>query len=231
VNLALALKSLGKQVSLFDADIYGPSVPMMIGARDIKPDILGSRILPIQQYGIDFLSMGSLVDEDASLVWRGPMVHQAIEQMLRDTTWPGGDYLIMDMPPGTGDIQISLAQMTEVLGVVIVCTPQDVALLDAKRAIVMFEKVDIPILGMIENMSSFICPHCKEETPIFSKGGTEEASKSQDVPFIGKIPIELDIRIGGDEGKPVVHSKPDSDIAKIFIDIAKKVDQLSEEVE
>jgi len=158
------------------------------------------------------------------------MAHQVIEQMLRDTQWPGGDYMIIDLPPGTGDVQITLAQMTEASGAVIVCTPQDVALLDARKAVKMFEKVNIPILGMVENMSSFICPHCSKETPIFSKGGAQTESKEQGYAFLGSVPIELAVRLGGDEGQPVVVSAPQSAAAKAYRNIAAKlVEVLAEE--
>ena len=229
VNLAFALKHLGKTVSLLDADVYGPSLPMMLDARDSTPKIIGHKILPLSRLGIEFMSMGSLVPESQSMIWRGPMIHQAIEQLLRDTQWPGGDYIIIDLPPGTGDVQISLAQTTEATGAVIVCTPQDVALLDARKALNMFGKVNIPILGMIENMSSFVCPKCGHETPIFDKGGTETESKTREVPFLGHVPIELDIRLGGDKGNPVVHQDPESKSSKPIIDIAKKLIQIVEE--
>jgi len=195
------------------------------------PEIMNEQLQPLSKFGVEFMSIGNLVKEDEALIWRGPMVHQALEQMLRDTVWPGGDYMIVDLPPGTGDVQLTLAQMTEATGVLIVCTPQDVALLDARKAMNMFEKVNVPILGMVENMSSFICPKCGEETPIFSKGGTEAESKARKVPFIGKIPIELDIRLGGDNGAPVVHSLPNSTSAKLFMDAARKLDEVIEEEE
>ncbi|MDH5559451.1 MAG: P-loop NTPase [Deltaproteobacteria bacterium] len=228
VNLALALKHLGKTVSLLDADVYGPSIPVMLGARNKYPKVIGHKILPLSCFGMEFMSMGNLIPEDQSMIWRGPMIHQAIEQLLRDTSWPGGDYMIVDLPPGTGDVQISLAQTTEAAGAVIVCTPQDVALLDARKALNMFDKVNIPILGMIENMSYFICPDCGSETPIFSKGGTEEESKTREVPFLGRVPIELDIRLGGDNGVPILHSDPESQSAKTIIGIARKIDEIIE---
>lgn len=231
VNLAISLKKLGNKVSLFDADLYGPSIPMMMGKRGIKPEIIGSQVLPLSSFGIEFLSIGSIVSETDSLVWRGPMVHQAVEQMLRDTTWPGGDYCIIDMPPGTGDIQISLSQMTELTGAIIVCTPQDLALLDAKKAIGMFSKVDIPILGMVENMSTFTCDGCGKVHEIFSKGHVEKHCEEIEVPFLGKLPITLDIRMGGDSGKPVSNENPSSDAAIAFSKIAKNIDQLIKEAE
>ena len=231
VNLALALKHIGKKVSLLDVDVYGPSIPVMLGARDKMPRVIGHKILPLTRCGIEFMSMGNLVPEAQSMIWRGPMIHQAVEQLLRDTQWPGGDYMIVDLPPGTGDVQISLAQTTQAAGAIVVCTPQDVALLDARKAINMFNKVNIPLIGMVENLSFFICPECGTETPIFSTGGAEKESETQEVPFLGKVPIELDIRVGGDKGEPVVHADPKSKSAGYFIEIAKKVDELMEEDE
>jgi len=230
VNLALALKAQGKKVSLLDADIYGPSIPAMMGSRGEFSEVVGQQMLPVSRHGIEFMSMGNLVDEDEAVVWRGPMAHQVIEQMLRDTQWPGGDYIIIDLPPGTGDVQITLAQMTEASGAVIVSTPQDVALLDARKAVKMFEKVTIPILGMVENMSSFVCPHCAKETPIFSTGGAKEESEDQEVPFLGAVPIELAVREGGDNGTPVVLSAPDSLAAKAYANIVLELEKsLAEE--
>lgn len=229
VNLAMALKAIGKTVSLFDADIYGPSIPIMMGARGAEPDVIGQQMKSMSRMGIEFMSIGALVKEEDSLIWRGPMAHQAIQQLLRDVAWPGGDYMIVDLPPGTGDVQLSFSQLTNATGALIVCTPQDVALLDAQKAITMFEKVDIPIIGVIENMSAFVCPSCGTETPIFSKGGAADKAKDGDFDFLGAIPIELDVRIGGDEGKPVVFEKPDSDVAKKYVDIAKKLDKILSE--
>jgi ATP-binding protein involved in chromosome partitioning len=230
INLALALKEIGKKVSLMDADVYGPSVPIMLGRRNEPLQLEGNQIKPLRQYGLDFISVGNMVKEDQALIWRGPMAHQVIQQILRDSAWPGGDYMIIDLPPGTGDVQLSLAQLTEATGAVIVCTPQDVALLDARKAIGMFDKVNIPILGMIENMSAFICPKCGAETPIFAKGGTERESQAQEVAFIGQIPIEMDIRVGSDNGDPVVHGMPNSNSANVFREMAKKLDQIVTEM-
>lgn len=228
INLALALKDAGKKVSIMDADVYGPSVPIMLGRRNEPLQLENNQIKPLNQFGIDFMSVGNMVQEDQALIWRGPMTHQVIQQILRDSAWPGGDYMIIDLPPGTGDVQLSLSQMTQALGAIVVCTPQDVALLDAKKAITMFEKVNVPILGMVENMSSFICPKCGAETPIFAKGGTEKESESQNVAFLGRIPIEMDIRLGSDNGDPVVHAMPNSTAASAFKDIAEKLIQLVE---
>jgi len=231
INLALALKEIGKTVSVMDADVYGPSIPIMLGRRNEPLQLVGNQIEPLTQYGIPFMSVGNMVKEEQALIWRGPMAHQVIQQILRDSAWPGGDYIIIDLPPGTGDVQLSLAQLTEATGAVIVCTPQDVALLDARKAIAMFEKVNVPILGIIENMSSFICPKCGAETPIFAKGGAERESKAQDVAFIGQIPIEMDIRIGSDNGDPVVHAMPNSNSARVFKEMARRLDQIVTEAD
>ena len=181
INLALALKSINKKVSLFDADIYGPSMPLMMGVRQEKPRVMQNQILPLSKYGIEFISIGNLVSESDSIVWRGPMVHQALDQLIRDTHWPGGDFMIIDMPPGTGDAQLSISQITDLKGAIIVCTPQDVALIDARRAIAMFEKVSVPILGMIENMSFFVCPNCQHEAAIFGKLGVQKEAQNFDI--------------------------------------------------
>lgn len=221
VNLAIALKSLGKDVSLMDADVFGPSLATMLGTRGEFTDIIDQKIQPMHKYGVNFISLGNLVPEDNAMIWRGPMVHSALEQLMRDTEWPGGDFMLIDLPPGTGDVQLSISQMANVSGAVIVCTPQDVALLDAKKALQMFDKIGTPVVGMIENMSSFICPDCGTETPIFSKGGAENECLSKKLDFLGAIPIELDIRIGGDEGKPVTALQPESMTAEKFRNIAK----------
>ncbi len=229
INLALALKSIGKKVSLMDADVYGPSAPIMLGMRNEPLKMEGNQVKPLNKYGLDFISVGNMVKEDQALIWRGPMTHQIIQQMLRDSAWPGGDYMIIDLPPGTGDVQLSLSQLTQATGAVVVCTPQDVALLDARKAVGMFDKVNIPILGIIENMSFFVCPKCGAETPIFSKGGAERESQAQQVPLIGQIPIELDIRLGSDNGDPVVHGMPNSASAKHFIEMAEALDKIVNE--
>ena len=204
LNLAITLAKKDYQVGLFDADVYGPSQPMMAGLRQIRPEIQQNRLMPLEAHGLHMISIGNLMDEATSMVWRGPMVHQALEQLLRDTNWPGGNFLIIDLPPGTGDAQLTLSQICEITGAVIVSTPQDVALLDAHKAIHMFHKVDIPIVGIIENMSFFTCPHCGKETPIFHQHGAEVAAQKLGIPFLGAVPIELEIRIGGDEGKPLM---------------------------
>jgi ATP-binding protein involved in chromosome partitioning len=220
VNLALALVQKGFKVSLFDADIYGPSLPIMTGRRGEKPSVSANRLIPIESFGMHTLSIGNLVEENDAVVWRGPMVHQALEQLLRDTNWPGGDFMIIDMPPGTGDAQLSISQLCELTGAIIVSTPQDVALIDAVKAAQMFSKVEIDILGIVENMSFFTCPKCGEETPIFSRHGAEEACQKLEAPFLGAIPIEIQVRKGGDEGKPLMASNLDSPATTAFKNIA-----------
>jgi ATP-binding protein involved in chromosome partitioning len=231
VNLAIALAQKGHSVSLFDADIYGPSLPIMLGTREIKPRVQGSKINPINKYDISALSIGNLVEEDMSVVWRGPIVHQAIEQMLRDTEWPGGEFMLIDLPPGTGDVQLSISQLCEVAGAVIVSTPQDVALLDAVKAVNMFSKVDIDIVGMIENMSQFVCPHCEKTTEIFSSNGAKKASEKIGAPFLGSIPIELEVREGGDSGTPLMNRKRNSPATQSFREIADKLIESLENLE
>ncbi|MCH7479016.1 MAG: Mrp/NBP35 family ATP-binding protein [SAR324 cluster bacterium] len=210
VNLALTLVQMGHKVSLFDSDIYGPSIPIMMGLRTAQPKMEGNTILPLQKYGLDVMSIGFLVEEAAATIWRGPIVHQVIDQMLRDTRWPGGDFMIIDLPPGTGDAQLTLSQLLEITGAVIVSTPQDVALLDAIKGVVMFQKVDVPVVGLVENMSAFVCPKCGEETPIFDKGNAQRAAGQHNIPFLGGIPIELAIREGGDSGAPLVIGKAET---------------------
>ncbi len=210
VNLAVTLAQMGNKVSLFDSDIYGPSIPIMMGLRNAQPKMEGNTIIPLQKYGLDVMSIGFLVEEAAATIWRGPIVHQVIEQMLRDTRWPGGDFMVIDLPPGTGDAQLTLSQLLEITGAVIVSTPQDVALLDAIKGVVMFQKVDVPVVGLVENMSAFVCPKCGEETPIFDKGNARRASGQHNIPFLGGIPIELAIREGGDSGAPLVTGKEET---------------------
>ncbi len=221
VNLAISLAAMGHKVSLFDSDIYGPSMPIMMGLRNTKPKMEGNRIIPLEKYGVTMLSIGNLVEEASATIWRGPIVHQVIEQMLRDTEWPGGDFMVIDLPPGTGDAQLTLTQLLELTGAVIVSTPQDVALLDAVKGISMFQKVDVPILGLVENMSTFICPNCRHETPIFDSGNAERASGQHNIPFLGRIPIELAIREGGDNGAPVAIANEETPTTQAFKHIAE----------
>ncbi len=222
VGLATALAATGARVGLLDTDIYGPSIPIMMGVKE-QPQLKDQKLIPIEKYGIRLMSLGFLISEDTPLIWRGPMVMKAVEQLITDVAWGELDYLLMDLPPGTGDVQLTLAQKVPLTGAVIVTTPQDVALLDVVRGISMFKKLNVPILGIIENMSYFACPHCGEKTEIFSHGGGETASKKWEVPFLGEIPLDLKTRVGGDAGRPVLIEAPESQQSKIFIEIAEKL--------
>ncbi|MEK6538207.1 MAG: Mrp/NBP35 family ATP-binding protein [Nitrospirota bacterium] len=222
VSLAVALARTGARVALLDTDIYGPSIPIMMGITE-KPEIRGEKLIPIVKYGVSLMSIGFMIAEDTPLIWRGPMVMKAVEQLLTDVEWGNLDYLLMDLPPGTGDVQLTLAQKVPLTGVVIVTTPQDVALLDVVRGISMFRKLDVPILGVIENMSFFRCPHCGERSDIFSHGGGEAASKKLDVPFLGEVPIDLKIREGGDAGRPVLVDDSESPQSKVFMNLAEQL--------
>jgi ATP-binding protein involved in chromosome partitioning len=224
VNLALALQAEGAKVAILDADIYGPSQPRMLGVSKLKPDTSAEgKLLPILGHGMQSMSIGYLVDEDNPMIWRGPMVTQALEQMLRDTLWRGVDYMIIDLPPGTGDTQLTLSQKIPVSGSIIVTTPQDIALLDARKGLKMFEKVNIPILGIVENMSLHICSECGHEEAIFGVGGGELMAKEAQVNFLGALPLEIDIRTDVDEGTPTVVKNPEGRVAEIYKEIAKKV--------
>ena len=219
VNLAVALSQTGASVGLLDADIYGPNVPMMMGVKQAgSPQQMGGaeKIQPALGYGVKIMSIGFFVPEETPIVWRGPMIHGAIQQFLRDVAWGALDYLIVDLPPGTGDAQLSVAQLVPMTGAVIVTTPQEVALLDSRRGLAMFQKVNVPALGIIENMSYFACPHCQERTEIFSRGGGRKAAEKLGVPFLGEIPLETAIRIGGDEGRPILVAQPDSSVAQAY---------------
>jgi ATP-binding protein involved in chromosome partitioning len=198
--LAYGLKNSGAAVGLMDADVYGPSIPHLLGVNR-RPQLVNNRLEPIERDGLRVMSMGFLVPPGEAVVWRGPMLHGAITQFLRDTEWGQLDYLIIDMPPGTGDIALTLSQLLPLTGAVVVCTPQDVALLDAVKAIAMFRKVNIPLLGMVENMSYFICPKCTERTDIFGSGGAQQRARELDVPFLGEVPINVGIRLRGDAGQ------------------------------
>ncbi|MCC0031034.1 MAG: iron-sulfur cluster carrier protein ApbC [Brucellaceae bacterium] len=223
VNLAVALAKLGLKVSLLDADIYGPSVPRLVGST-AKPQTVDGRVLkPIEAHGIKTMSMGYLVGESTPMVWRGPMVMQALTQLLREVDWSGSDVLVVDMPPGTGDAQLTLAQQVPLAGAVIVSTPQDLALIDARKGIAMFEKVSVPVLGIIENMSMFICPDCGSRHDIFGHGGAKADAERLGVPFLGEIPLEMAIRTQSDSGAPVVAAMPDSASAKAYTRIAETI--------
>lgn len=222
INLALALQAEGATVGILDADIYGPSQPRMLGLKG-KPDTTdGKTVEPKVSYRVQSMSIGYLIEEDTPMIWRGPMVTGALEQLLNDTNWQDLDYLIIDLPPGTGDIQLTLCQKIPVSGAVIVTTPQDIALLDAKKALKMFEKVNVPVLGIIENMSTHICSKCGHEEHIFGSGGGEQMAKQYDVDLLGALPLDMRIREGVDNGKPTVAIEPDSEIAKNYRDIARR---------
>jgi len=223
VNLALALSAEGASVGILDADIYGPSQPRMLGVSQRPESEDGKSLEPINSYGIQAMSIGFLVDEETPMIWRGPMVTQALNQLINDTKWKDLDYLIIDLPPGTGDIQLTLAQRVPVSGAIIVTTPQDIALLDARKALKMFEKVEVPVLGVIENMSIHICSECGHEEHIFGEGGGASMSEQYDVDFLGSLPLDMAIRKDTDDGKPTVVREPESRIAQIYCEIARRV--------
>ncbi|WP_345969665.1 Mrp/NBP35 family ATP-binding protein [Sulfurimonas sp. HSL1-6] len=233
VNLAIALAMQGKKVGLLDADIYGPNVPRMLGVEDMKPEIEGNKVLPIKAYGIEMMSMGSLMEEGQSLIWRGAMIMKAIEQFLRDILWSELDCLVIDMPPGTGDAQLTLAQSVPVTLGVTVTTPQTVSLDDSRRSLDMFKKLHIPIGGIVENMSGFIAPDTGVEYDIFGKGTTAPLAQEFGTHILAEIPIEPAVRIGGDEGKPVTYAKPESETAKRYMkaaeDIWAQIEKINEE--
>ncbi|WP_062309133.1 iron-sulfur cluster carrier protein ApbC [Polynucleobacter sinensis] len=223
VNLALALAAEGAQVGMLDADIYGPSQPMMLGITGRPESIEENTIEPMEGYGLQASSIGFLIDDDAPMVWRGPMVTSALEQLLRQTRWRDLDYLIVDMPPGTGDIQLTLAQKVPVTGAVIVTTPQDIALLDARKGLKMFEKVGVPIVGIIENMSTYVCPNCGHEEHVFGMGGGQKMCQEYGADFLGSLPLNLSIREQADAGRPTVVADPDGAISAIYKTIARQV--------
>jgi len=223
VNLALALAAEGAKVGILDADIYGPSQPMMLGITGRPESVEENSIEPMEGHGLQASSIGFLIDDDAPMVWRGPMVTSALEQLLRQTRWRDLDYLVVDMPPGTGDIQLTLSQKVPVTGVVIVTTPQDVALLDARKGLKMFEKVGVPIVGIIENMSTYVCPKCSHEEHIFGSGGGEKMCKEYGVDFLGALPLNLSIREDADAGRPTLVADPDGAISAIYKNIARQV--------
>ena len=222
-NLALALAAEGRSVGVLDADIYGPSMPRMLGVSGRPEAPNGKDLRPMEGYGLKIMSMGFLVDEETPMIWRGPMVMSAITQMLENVMWGDLDVLIVDMPPGTGDAQLTLSQQTPLAGAVIVSTPQDIALLDARKGLNMFRKVDVPVLGIIENMSFFVCPNCGERSEIFSHGGARKEAEKLGVPCLAEVPLHLDIRETADGGRPVVVSKPDGPHAQIYRSIARQV--------
>ncbi len=223
VNLALALAVSGRKVGVLDSDIYGPSIPRMLGisGRPSSPD--GKMLKPMENYGVKCMSMGFLVDEDTPMIWRGPMVMSAIEQMLRDVDWGELDVLVVDLPPGTGDAQLTLAQRVPLTGAVIVSTPQDIALLDARKGLNMFRKVDVPVFGIVENMSYFVCPACEHRSEIFSHGGARRVADQLGMEFLGEVPLDIEIRETSDSGQPIVVSRPESEPAKIYRRMAELV--------
>lgn len=226
VNTALALAKFGYKVGLLDADIYGPNIPTMMGVDGVPvtldPDHK-DKILPIVKFGVKVLSIGNLVPQDAAIIWRGPLINQAIKQFLEDVSWGNLDFLIVDLPPGTGDAQLTLAQETKVSGGIIVITPQNVAMSDAAKANDFFKKLKIPVLGVIENMSYFVCPNCGSRTDIFDHGGARKFAENNGLGFLGEIPIDVEIREGGDKGKPIVVANPTSPVAQAFEDVARNI--------
>jgi len=223
VNLALGLRDLGLKVGILDADIYGPSLPKLLAIKEKPQTIGGTRLKPISRYGLTVMSIGFLIDEETPMIWRGPMVMSAITQMLREVEWGTLDVMVVDMPPGTGDAQLTMAQQVPLKGAVIVSTPQDLALIDARRGVAMFKRVNVPVLGVVENMSYFLCPQCGTRSDIFGTGGARKEAERQGVPFLGEVPLHMTIREKSDSGLPVVATEPDGEHAKIYRDIAAKV--------
>jgi ATP-binding protein involved in chromosome partitioning len=219
VNLALALKANGLRVGILDADIYGPSMPRLLHLTG-RPEAIGRTLQPMDGYGVKVMSMGFLVDEGTPMIWRGPMVVSALSQMLREVAWGELDVLVVDMPPGTGDAQLTMAQQVPLAGAIIVSTPQDLALIDARKGLAMFQRVDVPVLGIVENMSTFICPNCGTETQIFGHGGARHEAERLGVPFLGEVPLDLQIRLTSDEGKPIVVAEPNGRHAETYKQIA-----------
>ncbi len=229
VNLAVALRGTGASVGLIDADVYGPDIPLMLGSRG-KPGMFDNRIIPVEAQGLKMMSIGLLVNEREPLVWRGPMIHSFIQQMLRDVMWGALDYLVFDMPPGTGDAQLSLSQVIPLGGVVMVTTPQDVALLDVRKAVGMFQRLNVPILGIVENMSHFVCPHCGGTTSIFGDTGGQRIAEEFGVPLLARIPLDPETRVAGDEGTPITLRKPESAQAAVFRALALAVAERADAV-
>ncbi len=223
VNLALGLRDLGLKVGILDADIYGPSLPKLLAIRERPQTLGGTRLKPITRYGLTAMSIGFLIDEETPMIWRGPMVISALTQMLREVEWGELDVMVVDMPPGTGDAQLTMAQQVPLKGAVIVSTPQDLALIDARRGIAMFRRVNVPVLGIIENMSYFLCPQCGTRSDIFSHGGARHEAERLGVPFLGEVPLHMDIREKSDAGLPVVATVPDGPLAAAYRDVAAKV--------
>src|SRR5262244_1695681 len=222
VNLAVALKQAGAAVGIIDSDVYGPDIPLMLGSRG-RPGMFENRIIPVEVHGLKMMSIGLLVNDREPLVWRGPMIHSFIQQMLKDVMWGALDYLVFDMPPGTGDAQLSLSQVIPLSGVVMVTTPQEVALLDVRKAIGMFQRLNVPVLGIVENMSDFACPHCGHHTAIFGDAGGQRLAEEYAVPLLARLPLDPETRVGGDEGSPITVRRPDSAPARAFGELASAV--------
>lgn len=223
-NLALALGQAGYNVGLVDADIYGPSQHRMMGVRDVRVQSTDDRrLIPLDAHGIKMISIGAMVDEDRPMIWRGPMLQTAVTQFFRDVDWGDVDTLVVDLPPGTGDVQMTMAQKIPVTGAVIVSTPQDIALIDARKAVAMFNKMEVPILGLIENMSIHTCSNCGHSEEIFGHGGAEQAAAELNIPFLGALPLDMDVRIQSDAGQPIIKSHPDHPASKLFRDVGKRI--------
>jgi ATP-binding protein involved in chromosome partitioning len=230
VNLAVALRAGGATVGIIDADVYGPDVPLMLGSQ-ARPGMFNNKIIPVEAQGLKMMSLGLLVQEREAVVWRGPMIHTFIQQMLRDVMWGALDYLVFDMPPGTGDAQLSLSQVIPLSGVVMVTTPQDVALLDVRKAVGMFQRLNVPVLGIVENMSDFACPHCGKRTSVFGTSGGKRLSEEYGVPLLAQLPLDPETRVGGDEGLPITLRRPESAQAGAFralaAAVARRLDELA----
>jgi ATP-binding protein involved in chromosome partitioning len=222
-NLALGFAAIGLKAGILDADIYGPSQPKLFGLRGKPRQAGGGMLEPMERFGVKVMSIGFLVEEDLAMIWRGPMVISAITQMLHQVAWADLDILVVDLPPGTGDAQLTMAQQAPLAGAVIVSTPQDLSLIDARRGIAMFRKVNIPILGLIENMSGFCCPACNQVTPIFGHGGARQEAETRGIPYLGGIPLDIQIRATSDEGRPIVALEPDTVHARHYVGIAREV--------
>lgn len=223
VNLAAALAQAGARVGILDADIYGPNIPIMLGLDNQKPFVEQDKLIPLEAFGMRVMSMGLLVSPEQAMIWRGPMLHSAIRQFLTDVKWGSLDYLVIDLPPGTGDAQLTLAQTLPLTGAIVVATPQDVALADVVRGVTMFRRLEVPVLGVVENMSYFLCPHCGERTDIFDHGGAKRMAEKMGVPFLAELPLDPKIRRGGDSGLPIVISEPNSGVGQAFLQLAQHV--------